>query len=69
MKIFQFKIYTSEARSHLEKTRKSLIDFRNKFNQNILNLVEEYKKIRKSRYLFILLFYSQQNSAICIIIN
>ncbi|UZO28609.1 uncharacterized protein OCT59_022126 [Rhizophagus irregularis] len=49
VKIFQFKIYTSEARSYLEKTRKSLIDFRNKFNQNILNLVEEYKKIRKSR--------------------
>ncbi|UZO00443.1 uncharacterized protein OCT59_011577 [Rhizophagus irregularis] len=49
VKIFQFKIYTSEARSYLKKTRKSLIDFQNKFNQNILNLVEEYKKIRKSR--------------------
>ena len=69
VKIFQFKIYTSEARGYLDKTRKSLTDFRNKFNQNILNLVGEYKEIRKSRYLFILLFYSQQNSAICIIIN
>lgn len=68
VKIFRFKIYTSEARGYLDKTRKSLTDFRNKFNQNILNLVREYKEIRKSR-LFILLFYSQQNSAICIIIN
>ncbi|CAB4396615.1 unnamed protein product [Rhizophagus irregularis] len=38
VKIFQFKIYTSEARGYLDKTRKSLTDFRNKFNQNILNL-------------------------------
>ncbi|CAB4398702.1 unnamed protein product [Rhizophagus irregularis] len=44
-----FKIYTSEARGYLDKTRKSLTDFRNKFNQNILNLVREYKEIRKSR--------------------
>ncbi|EXX65947.1 hypothetical protein RirG_128460 [Rhizophagus irregularis DAOM 197198w] len=37
VKIFQFKIYTSKARGYLDKTRKSLTDFRNKFNQNILN--------------------------------
>ncbi|GET54110.1 hypothetical protein GLOIN_2v1786777 [Rhizophagus irregularis DAOM 181602=DAOM 197198] len=49
VKIFQFKIYTSEARGYLDKTHKSLTDFRNKFNQNILNLVREYKEIRKSR--------------------
>ncbi|CAB4396166.1 unnamed protein product [Rhizophagus irregularis] len=49
VKIFWFKIYTSEARGYLDKTRKSLTDFRNKFNQNILNLVREYKEIRKSR--------------------
>ncbi|CAB4398401.1 unnamed protein product [Rhizophagus irregularis] len=49
VKIFQFKIYTSEARGYLDKTRKSLTDFRNRFNQNILNLVREYKEIRKSR--------------------
>ncbi|UZO23889.1 uncharacterized protein OCT59_016218 [Rhizophagus irregularis] len=45
----EFKIYTSEARGYLDKTHKSLTDFRNKFNQNILNLVREYKEIRKSR--------------------
>ncbi|CAB4445991.1 unnamed protein product [Rhizophagus irregularis] len=49
VKIFRFKIYTSEAKGYLDKTRKSLTDFRNKFNQNILNLVREYKEIRKSR--------------------
>ncbi|CAB4374051.1 unnamed protein product [Rhizophagus irregularis] len=49
VKIFQFKIYTSEAKGYLDKTRKSLTDFRNKFNQNILNLVRKYKEIRKSR--------------------
>ncbi|CAB4392220.1 unnamed protein product [Rhizophagus irregularis] len=49
VKIFWFKIYTSEARRYLDKTHKSLTDFRNKFNQNILNLVREYKEIRKSR--------------------
>ncbi|CAB4384628.1 unnamed protein product [Rhizophagus irregularis] len=38
-----------KARGYLDKTRKSLTDFRNKFNQNILNLVREYKEIRKSR--------------------
>ncbi|CAB4394002.1 unnamed protein product [Rhizophagus irregularis] len=38
VKIFRFKIYTSEARGYLDKTCKSLTDFRNKFNQNILNL-------------------------------
>ncbi|CAB4373269.1 unnamed protein product [Rhizophagus irregularis] len=49
VKIFRFKIYTSEARGYLNKTHKSLTYFRNKFNQNILNLVREYKEIRKSR--------------------
>ncbi|UZO07342.1 uncharacterized protein OCT59_027628 [Rhizophagus irregularis] len=39
----------NKARGYLDKTRKSLTDFRNKFNQNILNLVREYKEIRKSR--------------------
>ncbi|CAB4394566.1 unnamed protein product [Rhizophagus irregularis] len=47
VKIFQFKIYTSEARGYLDKTRKSLTDFRNKFNQNILNLGYDWKSFSK----------------------
>jgi hypothetical protein len=53
VKIFRIKIYTREAKGHLEKTRKFLTDFRNKFNQSILCSVNEYKEIRKSRYLFV----------------
>jgi hypothetical protein len=50
IKIFKIKIYTNEAKSYLERTRKFLTDFRNKFNQNILNTVKEFKEIRKTRY-------------------
>lgn len=52
VKIFQIKIYTGEAKEHLKRTRKSLTDFRNKLNKNILSAVTEYKEIRQSRYLF-----------------
>jgi hypothetical protein len=51
-KIFKIKIYTNEAKSYLERTRKFFTDFRNKFNQNISNTVDEFKEIRKNRYLF-----------------
>jgi len=51
-KIFKIEIYSNEAKSYLEKTRKFFTDFRNKFNQIILSFVEEFKEIRKSRYLF-----------------
>lgn len=51
-KIFKIKIHSNEAKSYLEKTRKFFIDFRNKFNQIILTSVEEFKEIRKNRYLF-----------------
>jgi hypothetical protein len=51
-KIFKIKIYSNEAKSYLEKTRKFFADFRNKFNQSILDSIEEFKEIRKSRYLF-----------------
>ncbi|CAB4398581.1 unnamed protein product [Rhizophagus irregularis] len=49
VKIFQFKIYTSEARGYLDKTRKSLTDFRNKFNQNILNLGYDWKSFSSQK--------------------
>ena len=48
-KIFNVKVYANVAKRYLEKTRKSFTDFRNKFNQNILESVEEYKKIRAGR--------------------
>jgi len=48
-KIFKIKIYTNEAKSYLERTRKFFTDFRNKFNQNISNTVDEFKEIRKNR--------------------
>lgn len=48
-KIFNVKVYANVAKRYLEKTRKSFTDFRNKFNQNILESVEEYKKIRTER--------------------
>ena len=48
-KIFNVKVYANVAKRYLEKTRKSFTDFRNKFNQNILESVEEYKKIRAER--------------------
>ena len=51
-KIFKIKIHSNEAKSYLEKTQKFFIDFRNKFNQIILTSVEEFKEIRKNRYLF-----------------
>jgi len=51
-KIFEIKIYSNEAKSYLEKTRKFFTDFRNKLNHIILSFVEEFKEIRKSRYLF-----------------
>ena len=51
-KIFKIEIYSNEAKSYLKKTRKFFTDFRNKFNQIILSFVEEFKEIRKIRYLF-----------------
>lgn len=51
-KIFKIKLHSNESKSYLEKTRKFFIDFRNKFNQIILTSVEEFKDIRKNRYLF-----------------
>jgi hypothetical protein len=52
VKIFKVKIYSNEGKSLLERTRKSFTDFRNKFNQNILNEINEYKNIRRERYFF-----------------
>ena len=51
-KIFKIEIYSNEAKSYLKKTCKFFTDFRNKFNQIILSFVEEFKEIRKTRYLF-----------------
>ena len=48
-KIFNVKVYSDVAKKYLEKTRKTFTDFRNKFNQNILESVDEYKKIRTGR--------------------
>jgi hypothetical protein len=36
IKIFNIQIYTNEAKGLLEKTRKALADFRNKFNGQVL---------------------------------
>jgi hypothetical protein len=48
-KIFNVKIYSDVAKKYLEKTRRTFSDFRNKFNQNVLEGVDEYKKIRRER--------------------
>ena len=54
VKIFKVKIYSNEGKSLLEQTRKSFTDFRNKFNQNILNEINKYKNIRRERYVFLI---------------
>ena len=46
IKIFNIQIYTNEAKGLLEKTRKALADFQNKFNGQVLAQIKEYKEVR-----------------------
>ena len=57
VKIFKVKIYSNEGKSLLERIRKSFMDFRNKFNQNILNEINEYKNIEKRKVCFFNLIF------------
>ncbi|CAB5380885.1 unnamed protein product [Rhizophagus irregularis] len=47
-KIFGVQTYSSDAKTILERTRKSFIDFQNKYNDSIANLVNNYRE-SKSR--------------------
>jgi len=49
IKIFNIQIYTNEAKGLLEKTRKALADFRNKFNSQVLAQIKEYKEVRNDQ--------------------
>ena len=45
-KIFIIEIYSDQAQRMLKRTKSSFSDFRNKYNDHIIKLVDDYKNIR-----------------------
>lgn len=45
-KIFIIEIYSDQAQRMLKHTKSSFSDFRNKYNDHIIKLVDDYKSIR-----------------------
>jgi len=68
-KIFKVQIYSTDGKDFLAKTRRAFADYRNKLNQNIEHEINEYKNIRKNRYIFILLFDNISNEFIVMLIK
>jgi predicted translin family RNA/ssDNA-binding protein len=48
------EIYSDEAKKLIKKTKNTFSDFRNKYNDNIVKLINEYKE---ARYFFIFCFF------------
>lgn len=54
--VFKIKeLYSEKAKYVLNRTRTTLRDFRNKYNNSIVKLVDEYKSTRFFSYFFVFL--------------
>ena len=49
-KIFSIDIYSEQAKYILKHTKNSFGDFRNKYNDGVVKLVNDYKNLRYSLY-------------------
>ena len=54
IKVFKItNIHSGKATTLIKDTKTTFRDFRNKYNDNVMKLVDSYKKIRYSSYFFV----------------
>ena len=56
--IFSVDINSGKAKLVIKRTRDSFIDFRNKYNDGVFKLVEEYKRTRYFSYFSVFFFFT-----------